>query len=189
MTNNKYFRRISASTFLLLFATLAVIAQDQYLVTKSVCRLYADFENSSSVQGYIPKGSEVKLIEQSGEYLLVEYEGSTGWIEAARTDLSMSTTMNQPVQDINRDRQELQQQIPVDRFSLLIEKYGYRTGKSIYEHKIWKGMDHNMVRDSWGKPVNITRESNAEGTLEMWTYRKTWLLFRNDILADWGPNR
>ena len=72
---------------------------------------------------------------------------------------------------------------------LLSEKYGAKSGQAIYEHKIWKGMDHNMIRDSWGKPLRVSREVKTSGTVEIWTYRKSWLLLRNGILSEWGPNR
>jgi hypothetical protein len=93
-----------------------------------------------------------------------------------------------------QQQQEQQQQVVnpgfiADRLMLLSEKYGAKSGQAIYEHKIWKGMDHNMIRDSWGKPLRVSREVKTSGTVEIWTYRKSWLLLRNGILSEWGPNR
>lgn len=179
--------------FTIIFAVLVMLpvftamAQTEKITTTSACRMFADIENISSVLGYIPKGKEVKLIEYSGRYALVEYEGTQGWIKADKTNAPVA-----PVQENYSEQQEgksYDANIPRDRFSILVEKYGYRTGKALFEHKIWKGIDNNMLKDSWGKPYNVKRETNSSGTIEIWTYKKSWLLLKNGILTEWGPNK
>ena len=178
------YRKGLLGLFVIVLGSLSVMAQTQKITTTSACRLFADIENVSSVLSYIPKNSEVEVIEYSGEYALVVYEGTQGWIKAEKTTAStIQAQENIAPQNSNNYN------IPYDRYSALIDKYGMRTGKSIYEHKIWKGIDNNMVKDSWGKPLQVSREVNSSGTIEIWTYRKSWLLLKNGILTEWGPNK
>lgn len=175
--------------FFIVLAPLSVRAQSQKITTTSACRLFADIENVSSVLSYIPKGVELEVIEYSGDFALIQYEGTKGWIRADKTSAPQAPAQ---VQEQYNEPQNYNNYNPVqltDRFSILIDKYGYRTGKAIYEHKIWKGIDNNMVKDSWGKPLQVSREINSTGTIEIWTYRKSWLLLQNGILTEWGPNK
>jgi len=55
--------------------------------------------------------------------------------------------------------------------------------------KIWKGMNSEMIRDSWGKPDKINREINGNTVKEEWIYRTTWLFIENNTLQEWGPVR
>lgn len=167
----------------LLFSNLIATAQTQKVKTISACRLFADIENTSAVLGYVPAGKEVEVVEILDDYLLVKYNEMEGLILKDKTD--KGTEMLSPQQE----SQVINPDFIADRLMILTDKYGARTGKAIYEHKIWKGMDHNMVKDSWGKPLRVSREIKNSGTVEIWTYRKSWLLLDNDILSDWGPNR
>jgi hypothetical protein len=183
------YKTIILSLILISLGIFAVSAQDNKIMTTSSCRLFADVENISSVKSYVPKDTELKVIEFSGEYALVEYKETTGWIRIEKTNAAgtkIQATSNEQ-EDLNQNNQQSTNYN--DRFSILIQKYGYRTGKAIFEHKIWKGMDNNMVKDSWGKPLQVAREVNSSGTVETWTYRKSWLLIKNGILTEWGPNK
>ncbi len=176
---------------LIAFCSLSAMTQTQNITTTSACRLFADIENISSVLSYIPKGTELEVTEYSGDYALVEYDGTKGWIRADKTSAPLSQEQSK-VQDQYNETQDYKSYNPnqvADRYTILIDKYGYNTGKAIYEHKIWKGIDNNMVKDSWGKPLQVSREINSSGTIEIWTYRKSWLLLRNGILTEWGPNK
>ena len=175
--------------FAVILGSLSVRAQDNKITTTSACRLFADIENVSSVLSYIPKGKNLEVLEYSGDYVLVEYEGTRGWIRsdktsAPRAPLQVEEQYNKPQNYSSYNTDQVR-----DRYSILVNKYGYRTGRAIYEHKIWKGIDNNMVKDSWGKPLKVSREINSTGTIEIWTYRKSWLLLKNGILTEWGPNR
>jgi hypothetical protein len=57
----------------------------------------------------------------------------------------------------------------------------------LYEGKIWKGMNAQMVKDSWGSPKKINRVISGNIVKEDWFYNNTWLHFQNSTLADWGP--
>lgn len=173
--------------FIIVLGSLSVMAQVQKITTTSACRLFADIENVSSVLLYVPKGKEVEVIEFSGDYALIEYEGTKGWISANKTTGQLPQIEEKYADTQNNDLYTTPTQY--DRFSILVDKYGLRTGKALFEHKIWKGIDNNMVKDSWGKPLNVKREVNGSGEVEMWTYRKSWLLFKNGVLSEWGPNK
>ncbi|MEE4115431.1 MAG: hypothetical protein V2I37_04650, partial [Marinilabiliaceae bacterium] len=171
-----------------LFSSLTGVAQTQTVKTISACRLFADIENTSAVLGYIPAGKEVEVIEILDDYLLVKYEDMEGLILKDKTD-NGAEMLSPAQQNQVQQKQVVNPGFIEDRLMLLSEKYGTKSGKAIYEHKIWKGMDHNMIRDSWGKPLRVSREVKTSGTVEIWTYRKSWLLLRNGILSEWGPNR
>ena len=57
----------------------------------------------------------------------------------------------------------------------------------IISGKIWKGMNSDMVKDSWGLAEKVNRIVNGNTIEENWIYRNTWLYFENNTLIDWGP--
>jgi len=177
--------------FFVFSAFINATAQQPNAATNSVCRLFADVGNTSSVITYIQKGSPVSVIEKYGDYYFITYDSTGGFVSVEKIDLNSgavytdySNPAGQPADsDISR------QDIPPDRLSMLIYKYGEQTGRALYSLKIWKGIDHNMVRDSWGKPISVTREVVGYDVIEEWYYPKARLVFSNDILVDWGPGR
>ena len=162
---------------------ISAFSQNAKVTTLSACRLYADIGNTSALLGYIPVGKEVEVLDILDEYLLVKYDDQEGFIVKDKTD---AKTKLIPVEQPEEVENYVQ---PANRFDILIQKYGTRTGEAIYEHKIWKGADHNMVKDSWGKPINVSRDMKDSGTTEVWTYRKSILTFQEGILIEWGPNK
>lgn len=74
-----------------------------------------------------------------------------------------------------------------ERYEILVSKYGADIGKRLYQHKVWKGINSDMARDSWGKPVQINRTYVDRSVDEEWIYSKKYLYFRDGILIDWGP--
>jgi hypothetical protein len=91
----------------------------------------------------------------------------------------------QPVQEA----QVQQQQPQVSRFTYLESKYGSSMAAKLVSGKIWKGMNAEMVRDSWGKPQKINRVIAGNTIKEEWIYSSTWLYIENDNLVEWGPIR
>lgn len=75
------------------------------------------------------------------------------------------------------------------RFSYLENKYGTDMAVRLAAGKIWKGMDSEMVLDSWGKPLNINRVISDNSVREEWIYKNAWLYIRDDMLLTWGPVR
>jgi len=183
---------ISLPVLLLAFAaSLNAPAQQSNAETNSVCRLFADVGNTSSVITYIQKGIQVTVLEKYSDYFFINYDSTGGFVLVEKIDLNSDAVYTdysgEPIQPAERDN--YQQYVPADRLSMLIQKYGEQTGEALYSLRIWKGIDHNMVRDSWGKPVRVTREVIGYDVIEEWFYPKARLVFRNDILVDWGPGR
>ena len=166
-----------------IFSSITALGQTQKVTTLSACRLYADIGNTSAVLGYVPIGKEVEVLDILDEYLLVKYDDQEGFIVKDKTDAKTKLIIAEQPEEVESNYQ------PASRYDILIQKYGARTGKAIYEHKIWKGADHNMVKDSWGKPINVSRDMKESGTTEVWSYRKSILTFRDGILVEWEPNR
>ena len=190
MKSNNYIKGIFVLTFISL-AFIPLSGQVQKVVTNSVCRLFADMDNISTVISYIPKDTELEVTGESGEYLLVLYDETDGFILKRKVSFidSKGEVLIQPLQPVVPDNMNFNEFVPVDRYSILVDKYGQKTGDAIFNNKIWKGIDNNMVKDSWGKPLYINREIKSDVVVEQWIYSKSWLLFNNGILVDWGPNR
>lgn len=160
-------------------------------VTNAACRLYADMGNSSSVISYISKGAEVKVLESFEDYLLVEYDSTSGFVDREKvTIISGEDAIPAYVkEDEGYFTPANRQEEAIDRLTVLVNKYGPETGKALNDHKIWKGIDHNMVRDSWGKPYSITRTVDDNRITEEWYYRKATLILVDDQLVGWRSPR
>lgn len=176
----------------LLLAAIAAIfnplySQNQKVVTNSSCRLFADMDNISTVISYIPKGTELEVIGETDDYLMVLYDETDGYIFKKKISYidDKGYIITQPHQTVITNDNNF---VPVDRYTILIEKYGQETGRAIYAHKIWKGIDNNMVKDSWGKPAHVKREIKSTVVVEKWSYHKSWLIFKDGILVEWGAN-
>lgn len=196
MKNKSYYKK---GIFTALFAvtTLLLNAQSQTVTTSSVCRLLADPANTSSVLAYVPEKLEFEILGTKDNHLLINYEGTEGYISSDKVifnepvkEKQLATSSQTGIIDndditVNYQTQSYQQA----RYDILVQKYGERDAKALFEHKIWKGIDHNMVRDSWGKPVEIKREMKQGVISEEWIYRKHRLIFVNDVLTRWGPAR
>jgi len=188
----KLFNKKLAGLLIFISVSLAALAQGQNVTTTAACRLMSDPDNTRSVISYIPEGTELTVIGISGEYFLVEYEGSEGYINSEKVK---SDNIESVIQQFIGE-EEVSNENAVDyqtaeyqkaRYDILVEKYGEKTARALFNHKIWKGINHNMVRDSWGKPVEIKRTINDFDITEEWIYPKTRLVFVNDELTSWGP--
>ena len=73
------------------------------------------------------------------------------------------------------------------RYEALVSKYGSSMAERLYAGKIWKGMNSEMARDSWGAAAKVNRVVNGNVIREEWIYRSTWLYFENNTLLNWGP--
>ncbi|HBC80286.1 MAG TPA: hypothetical protein DEO60_05355 [Bacteroidales bacterium] len=162
---------------------------------KSASRLFKDKDDLTSVILVIPKGSVVDILPGPYDtFLHVVFDGNTGYIYSNHAQLN-----KQPVQDIPSGNQSSvmvqnngQEKRPVQsqsdaRYEYLEKKYGQSLGSKIYEGKIWKGMNSELVRESWGSPNKINRVISGNIVREEWDYKKTRLYFQNSTLAEWGP--
>ena len=187
---------------LMIFVGLTSFSQDQkYASTNGALRLFADKDDLTSVITLIPDGSTVEVISADSTFTLVSFGNTEGYVKSDRltevipevaeepaaspsmyTDQEMQARTQTPIQE-----QEQQYNAPVDRYDLLVNKYGTDIGKRLYQHKVWKGVSGEMERDSWGKPIQINRMYVDQNVDEEWIYTNKYLYFRDDVLIDWGP--
>ncbi len=192
--------------------TRPMSAQDlQRLATKGAVRLFGDKDDLTSVIMILPEGTVVEAISADTLYTLVKYDELQGYIssdrltaflpvvvtshdgepqaaaeEAAAEEaaLQRATRREQPQQQAWEGQQT---QRPTERFKILLDKYGADLARSIYQHKVWRGITTEMTRDSWGNPLQVNRRDTGSGIVEEWVYTKTALYFRGGVLTDWGP--
>jgi len=161
----------------------------------SASRLFRDNNDLTSVIMVMPKGTVVDVLPGTYDtFMHVVIEGEEGYIYAKDAELSQAPAS--AVKDASRisveketnsqESRPVQKQV-VTRYEYLVNKYGTSMGSRLYERKIWKGMNSQLVKDSWGSPGEINRIINGDEVREEWIYNKTRLNFRNSTLSDWGP--
>jgi hypothetical protein len=162
---------------------------------KASSRLFRDKDDLTSVIVVIPEGSLVDLLPGGDEtFLHVMSEGNEGFIYAThatinKAPVAASQEVRQPSQVSAAEAQPAR---PVSgkaarRYEYLEQQYGRDAARKISQRKIWKGMNPEMVKDSWGSPRKINRIINDNTVSEEWTYSKTTLYFQNSTLRNWGP--
>jgi hypothetical protein len=151
----------------------------------------------------IPSGSQVTILDSDSTYFLVNYEDNEGFVLKRQIEnVNRQTTGNQRDNAAQENvetgaansNNAANERYPVEtqnesRFSYLEKKYGTSIAARINSGKIWKGMDADMVRDSWGNPLKINRIINGNTVREEWTYRNSILYFDDGVLRNWGPVR
>jgi hypothetical protein len=156
---------------------------------RSSTRLFKAKEDLTSVVMIIPSGSVVSVIDSDSTYLHVTFEENEGFIfrKHAVIDKAPSNTFNEMYSKPSVEEIQTPQTEKDDRYKALENKYGTAMASRIYAGKIWKGMNSEMVRDSWGSAEKINRVINGNLIKEEWIYRSTWLYFENNTLLEWGP--
>lgn len=171
---------------LFIFAFLISVSlsaqNNQTATATSAIRLFEDKDDLTSVLTIVPKDSTVEIVRNDGDYLLVNYGDFQGYVLSNNVSLGQNIVTTVPAQTAAQQRQA-----PLNRYDRLIAKYGYPLGKLLYQHKVWKGLNTEMVTDSWGQPTKVNRTYSDNNVEEEWIYAKKWLYFRNDILVNWGP--
>ena len=174
------------SSLILLFITLVLGAQDvQKATTSGAVRLFSDKDDLTSVVMLIQAGSTVEIIRPDIEYTLIRYEDSEGYVKSDK--LILLNVPESPTPSASPETMAPVSEQPADRYEMLAMKYGESLGRSLYQHKIWKGATAEMARDSWGKPKQINRTYVDQSVDEEWIYSKKWLYFKDGILIEWGP--
>ena len=181
----------SRSTVLQFLENDQTVNQNNYVTAtiKTSTRLFGDRNDLTSVIMIIPSKSKVTVLGYDSTYLQVAYEEDEGFIfrRHAVIDKPVESTSTTPqVQEAPRVEQPAQQQ-QVSRFSYLENKYGTNMAARLISGKIWKGMNSEMVKDSWGPAKKITREVSGNIIKEEWLYNYSWLYFENNTLVEWGP--
>jgi hypothetical protein len=160
----------------------------------SSSRLFGNPDDLTSVIFVIPKGSTVAVLGSDSTWLHVIFEEDEGFIYRRHAVIDKNP-VNISNQETNREaasqqqpvNQQKQTQPQTSRFAYLESKYGTSMAARIYSGKIWKGMNAEMVNDSWGKADKITREISGNTVKEEWIYKNTWLYIENNTLVEWGP--
>lgn len=199
----------AAKAELLQNSDMSMVASQQNNITatlKTSSRLFKEKEDLTSVIVIVPKGSTVKILGRDSTYYKVAYEENEGYIfkQHAVTDkepanfsdltkksevAEYGTTVQkqQPVQEQQQQRTQPAREQQVSRFTYLENKYGTAMAARLIAGKIWKGMNPELVKDSWGTAQKINRSVNENVVREEWIYKTTWLYFENNTLVDWGP--
>jgi hypothetical protein len=164
--------------------------------TKSAARLFGTKDDLTSVITIIPSGSTVTVLGSDSTYYKVQFEETEGYIlkRQAVIGSTSSAPKSSKEQESNnqassQNNKPVVQQDENGRFSYLENKYGTAMAARLNAGKIWKGMNAEMVKDSWGSPQKINRIINGNTISEDWTYKSTRLYFENNTLVDWGPVR
>jgi hypothetical protein len=155
---------------------------------KTSTRLFKTKEDLTSVILIIPSGSVVSVLGSDSTYLIVNFDENVGYIfkKHAVMDKAPSSFKELESASSAREMQPVQEQTD-SRYDALESKYGSAMAARIYAGKIWKGMNSDMVRDSWGAAEKINRVVSGNVIKEEWIYRSTWLYFENNTLVQWGP--
>lgn len=156
---------------------------------KSASRLFGEKNDLSSVIFIVPADSVVTVLGSDSTYLYVTFQGADGYIYKRDAVINKTTVASapatQPQQQVQENQQQQNQQ--ENRFSYLENKYGSNMAAKLMAGKIWKGMNSQMVNDSWGTAQKINRVVSGNVIKEEWIYKDTWLYFENNTLVDWGP--
>jgi hypothetical protein len=170
----------------------------------SATRLFGDRNDLTSVIMIIPSGSVVSVLGYDSIYMDIifqDYEGSILSRHAVINDEPVELTEATEYVETSEVAETVQQLPPVEeeqpvmtedrevsnRFAYLEDKYGSNMAARLLAGKIWKGMNAEMVRDSWGDARKTNRVISGNTIKEEWIYRNTWLYFENNTLVEWGP--
>jgi len=156
---------------------------------KSSSRLFGAKDDLTTVILIIPSGSNVEVLDSDSTYFHVVFEENEGYIfkrHAIIDNTPVIVTEPNPPQQQTQYTQQVQNE-QVSRFTYLENKYGSAMAARLNAGKIWKGMNSEMVKDSWGTAAKINRVISGNIIKEEWIYRSSWLYFENNSLVDWGP--
>jgi hypothetical protein len=158
---------------------------------KSSGRLFGSKDDLTSVILIIPADSTVTVLDSDSTYLHVVYEENEGFIYKHQAVLDKTPVITQQAIRSQPTVQETQpaRDQQLSRFSYLENKYGSNLAARLMAGKIWKGMNSEMVKDSWGTAEKINRIISGNIVKEEWIFKNTWLYFENNTLVEWGPTR
>jgi hypothetical protein len=158
---------------------------------KSSSRLFKDKDDLTAVILIIPSGSTVTVLDSDSTYVHVVFEENEGYIFKRHVVIDKTPVITPQTTQSQQARQEVQpaQEQQISRLSYLENKYGSGIATKLIAGKIWKGMNGEMVKDSWGTAEKINRVVSGNIVKEEWIFKGTWLYFENNILVEWGPTR
>lgn len=158
---------------------------------KSASRLFGEKDDLTTVVMIIPSGSTVTVLGSDSTYFHITFEDNEGYILKRHAVINrtpiLANKQEQPAPKETETQPAQDQQM--SRFSYLENKYGSNMAARLIAGKIWKGMNSELVMDSWGKADKINRVISGNIIKEEWIYKSTWLYFENNTLVEWGPVR
>jgi hypothetical protein len=155
---------------------------------KTSTRLFRTKDDLTSVILIIPSGSVVSVLGSDSTYLIVNYQENKGYIFTKHAVIDKVPNTFKELQSSQPVKEAQPVQSATDaRYEALVSKYGEAMATRLYAGKIWKGMNSEMARDSWGTAQKVNRVINGNVINEEWIYRSTWLHFENNTLINWGP--
>ena len=159
--------------------------------TKAATRLFREKNDLTAVIMVVPTGSVVDVVGSDSTYFHVIFQENDGYIYRSQAVLADPVDMSKPAvqksEPVQEGKPAVQQEQQQSRFSYLEGKYGSSMAAKLISGKIWKGMNTEMITDSWGKPQKVNRVISGNIVKEEWIYKNTWLYLENDILIEWGP--
>jgi hypothetical protein len=167
-----------------------IVSQDNTptATIKTSTRLFKIKEDLTSVIVIIPAGSVVSVLDYDSTYFHVAFEENQGYIFRKHAVIDKTPNTSREMQSAPAAGEAQPAQVTNDsRYDALEIKYGSAMAARLYAGKIWKGMNSEMARDSWGAAEKINRVINGNVIKEEWIYRSTWLYFENNTLVQWGP--
>jgi len=164
---------------------------------KSSSRLFSTKDDLTTVKLIVPSGSHVEILGSDSTYFHVLFEENEGYIfrhhaviDNTPFDITKSNQNQNQNQNLTQQKTknpQASQNEPMSRFAYLENKYGSNMAARLNAGKIWKGMNSEMVKDSWGSAESINRTISGNIIKEEWIFKSTWLYFENNTLIDWGP--
>jgi len=161
-------------------------------ISKVATRLFGAKDDLTTVIMILPKGSVVDVVGSDSTYFHVLFEEYDGYIFRHHAVLNEPADISKPVaQKVEPVSQGpkpgITQEQQQSRLTYLENKYGTSMAATIIAGKIWKGMNSEMIRDSWGNPQKTNRIISGNTVKEEWIYKNSWLYLEDDILVEWGP--
>ena len=159
--------------------------------TKAATRLFREKNDLTTVIMVVPMGSVVDVVGSDSTYFHVIFQENDGYIYRSHAVLADPVDMSKPAvqkaEPVQEGKPAVQQEQQQSRLSYLEGKYGSSMAAKLISGKIWKGMNTEMITDSWGKPQKVNRVISGNIVKEEWIFKNTWLYLENDILIEWGP--
>jgi hypothetical protein len=152
-------------------------------------RLFATKDDLTSVILIIPVDSVVAVLDSDSIYFHVLFDENEGYIfkrDAIINKIPVKTQQAVQPHPTVRETEPVPEQ-QQNRQSYLENKYGPALAAKLIAGKIWKGMNAEMVNDSWGTAEKINRIISGNVVKEEWIFKNTWLYFENNTLLEWGP--
>lgn len=150
-------------------------------------RLFKTKDDLTSVILIIPSGSVVSVLGSDSTYFIVSYQENKGYIFTKHAVIDKVPNTFREMQSVQTPEAQPVQTGTDGRYEALVSKYGSAMAARLYAGKIWKGMNSEMARDSWGAAAKVNRVVSGNVIREEWIYRSTWLYFENNTLLSWGP--